>query len=396
MRILVLAPHPFYLDRGTPLAVDLLVKALTERGDQVDLLTFHEGQDRHHAGMTIHRIRPWLPLSGLRPGFSLKKLVCDMHLFLRFLRLFFRNRYDVVHAVEESVFMAMLVCPWRSTDYIYDMDSSMADQLVERYPPLKVVSPLLRALESLPLRFATAVIPVCDALAEKALRYRKGSVTVLKDVSLLETSSASPDRLPLIPTQHWVGDIAMYIGNLEAYQGIDLMLESFALLVADGRDASLVIIGGTDPDVRRYRAKAENLGIGKHVHFLGAQPVEHLGFYLQQADVLLSPRTKGVNTPMKIYSYMDSGKPILATDLPTHTQVLSGDNAMLAASRPDAFASALGELFDKHDLRDRLASRAREDVRREHSYARFKEKLYALYERFDSTATKARRYRPAA
>ncbi len=59
-----------------------------------------------------------------------------------------------------------------------------------------------------------------------------------------------------------------------------------------------------------------------------------------QADILVSPRIKGTNTPMKIYSYLQSGKPILATDMPTHTQVLSRTTAMLADPSPDKFADA--------------------------------------------------------
>ena len=45
MKVLMLAPHPFYQERGTPIAVDLLIRALTERGYQIDLLTFNDGND---------------------------------------------------------------------------------------------------------------------------------------------------------------------------------------------------------------------------------------------------------------------------------------------------------------------------------------------------------------
>jgi hypothetical protein len=50
MNILLLAPHPFYQERGTPIAVDLLLRVLAERGEQVDVLTYHEGEDRAYPG----------------------------------------------------------------------------------------------------------------------------------------------------------------------------------------------------------------------------------------------------------------------------------------------------------------------------------------------------------
>ena len=54
--------------------------------------------------------------------------------------------------------------------------------------------------------------------------------------------------------------------------------------------------------------------------------------------MLTSPRSKGTNTPLKIYQYLRSGKPIVATRLLTHTQVLDDDTAMLTAPDPQAFA----------------------------------------------------------
>ena len=59
MRILLLAPHPFYQERGTPIAVGLLAAALADRGETVDILTYHEGEDRAYGdNVTIHRIAP--------------------------------------------------------------------------------------------------------------------------------------------------------------------------------------------------------------------------------------------------------------------------------------------------------------------------------------------------
>ena len=82
MRVLILAPHPFYQERGTPIAVDLLIRALTERGDVVDLLTYHEGGDRTYERFQIYRIRPVPAVNNLRPGFSAKKnLLRYFHVF---------------------------------------------------------------------------------------------------------------------------------------------------------------------------------------------------------------------------------------------------------------------------------------------------------------------------
>ena len=75
----------------------------------------------------------------------------------------------------------------------------------------------------------------------------------------------------------------------------------------------------------------------------GRQPIEDMEAYMTLADVLVSPRIEGANTALKIYGYMQSGKPIVATRLATHTQVLDEGCAVLV--EPDAEHLAKGLLF---------------------------------------------------
>lgn len=104
MNILFLAPEPFYQERGTPIAVDRLLRVLSERGDAVDLVTYHEGQDQEYEHVRVFRV-PGLPLlNGIRPGFSWKKVICDVLMLIKAVRLATKRRYHLVHAVEESVF----------------------------------------------------------------------------------------------------------------------------------------------------------------------------------------------------------------------------------------------------------------------------------------------------
>ena len=122
MRVLFLAPHPFYLDRGTPIAVDRALEVLSERGADVDVVTFHEGRDVVHNHVTIHRI-PDIPfVHDLRPGFSWKKAICDCFMVVTTLFMVIGSEYDVVHAVEESVYIAVFLHWLTGLPYVYDMD----------------------------------------------------------------------------------------------------------------------------------------------------------------------------------------------------------------------------------------------------------------------------------
>jgi glycosyltransferase involved in cell wall biosynthesis len=101
--------------------------------------------------------------------------------------------------------------------------------------------------------------------------------------------------------------------------------------------------------------------------------------FLREADILVSPRIKGSNTPMKIYSYLDSGKPVIATNLFTHTQVLTPDVAKLPAPEPAAFAAAMRELAEDPGLRQRLGQKGHELVLARYSTEAFRQSMDRLY-----------------
>ena len=96
-----------------------------------------------------------------------------------------------------------------------------------------------------------------------------------------------------------------------------------ALLARSHPAARVLIVGGEPAQVEAARAESERLGAGTIAVFTGQQPAREIPAFVQTCDVLVSPRIRGTNTPLKIYSYLRSGKPIVATDLLTHTQVLS-------------------------------------------------------------------------
>lgn len=377
MKILLLAPHPFFTDRGTPIAVRALAEHLGAGGHRIDLLTFHQGRDVEIPGCRLHRIPKVVWGGEIRPGFSVRKLICDAAMGIKALRMVRREGYDLVHAVEEAAFLARGLKLLFGTPYVYDMDSSLAQQMVEKYPGLRLVSGALEAFEGHAVRNATAVLAVCQALVDTARGHAPEKlVGKLEDVSLLEDAPGATESLRR--TIGADGPIVMYVGNLERYQGIDLLVEGFALTRTPAR---LVVIGGAEGDIAFYRQRARELDISDRAHFLGPRPIAHLAHYLRQATVLASPRIKGTNTAMKVYSYLDSGVPVLATRLLTHTQVLDDEIAKLVEPDPRAFAAGLDELLADEPLRRRLAAAAAERVRREYSPEAFGRKLEAFYGR---------------
>ncbi|HXV49642.1 MAG TPA: glycosyltransferase, partial [Candidatus Binatia bacterium] len=109
-------------------------------------------------------------------------------------------------------------------------------------------------------------------------------------------------------------------------------------------------------------------------------PVQHLHQYLSEADILVSPRLKGNNTPMKLYSYLHSGRPVLATKLPTHTQLIDNGVALLVDPKVEPFSRAMLRLIADESLRAQLGAAGRRLIEEKFTYRTFREKLNGLFD----------------
>jgi glycosyltransferase involved in cell wall biosynthesis len=299
-------------------------------------------------------------------------------MFFSALRRGFGTRYDLVHAVEEAGFIGLALKLFLRIPYVYDMDSSLSGQIFEKHSSPRWFRRVFESLEGLMMRHSLGVVAVCDSL-EKIAREAapKKLIATIEDKSLLDSCPpAGEETDELISVS---GRAIMYIGNFESYQGIDLLLESHQQLVRAVPDAHLVLIGGVPVHIDQYQKMAMQLGIAEQTHFLGQRPNSQLGHFLRQADVLVSPRISGENTPMKIYSYMDSGKPIVATRLGTHTQVLDDDIACLVQPDPVSMASGLARLIGDPELGRQIARRAKLRVERLYGAEAFDRKVNNFY-----------------
>jgi glycosyltransferase involved in cell wall biosynthesis len=380
VKILVVAPQPFYEERGTPIAVRLLVETLCDFGHDVDLLVYQQGQPIEFPRLRIVRAGRPPGIKHVPIGFSWQKLVSDVWLAATMIRLLVTRRYDVVHAVEEAVFLAVVFNLFSRRRLVYDMDSWLSQQLTDKAKPLRPLRPLLVGIERLAARRSTVVLPVCEDLAQVARGWvNPDKVVLLPDVPVGDAgTNGVQESLRAIAGPEAL--IALYVGNLERYQGIDLMLDGLARLPRD-LPMQTIVIGGSAVDIEHYRGRATDLGLADRVHFIGPRPVAHLNAYLAQADLLLSPRTLGQNTPMKVYSYMQSGKAILATAIRSHTQVLDDDCAELVAAEPESWAAGLARLASDIERRQRLGAAAQARVERDYSLAAYRARLRQAYDR---------------
>lgn len=380
MKILSIAPQPFFQPRGTPFSEYYRAKAMIELGHRVDLLTYPIGEDVDLPGLRIYRTWPVPGIRSVKIGPSISKLPLDTMIALFSLRRMLSERYDLLDCHEEAGFIGVLLSKLFGLPTLYDMHSSLPEQLSNfRFPGAGWLRGLFTVFEKLTVRNSDAVVVICPYLAEVVKRMDPTRPCFLIENSPLSESVEPADNSQLAELRARLGIIEgattlVYTGTFEAYQGLDLLYGAFAIAAEDDPTLRLVMVGGHDSQVHDSRQQARALGIGERVVFTGQRPPEEMPLYLGLADVLVSPRSRGKNTPLKIYSYLRSGRPIVATRLLTHTQVLDDEVAVLTEPTPDSLAQGILTASRDGELRGRLANAARIRAENEYSYTRYLER----------------------
>ena len=379
-RILVVAPQPMYQDRGTPIAVRQVLQALAELGRPVDLLTFPVGSDLDYPGLRIFRSANPFGFETVPIGLSLRKLVLDSSLTWAMYRRLARERYECIHAVEEAAFPAALLARRHGVPLLYDMQSSLAEQLA-RLGPLGLAPSrrILNAMERWLLRRSTLVV-TSAGLAER-VRRMVPTAPVREWHFPSEPADASPvaveslrGRLDL-PS----GPVVLYSGTFEAYQGLQDLIEAIPLVRARVPDATFVFVGADRANGLVANAAAVSLMAAGALRIVERQPREAMGPFLTLADVLVSPRAYGGNLPLKIFDYLAAGRPIVATDIPTHRTVLTEDRAVLVAPGSGTIAGGILAVLGDPPRSRRLAAAARSYAQAHLGWSRFVGSVEALY-----------------
>jgi len=380
MKILMLAPEPFFQPRGTPISVYFRLRALADLGHQVDLVTYHLGEDKEFPGLKIYRTPRLFFIRKIKIGPSLAKLPLDLLLFLRAAVRLFRKNYDLIFSHEEGAFLGVLLGKMSRTPHLYDMHSSLPQQLENfGFSRSKILRAVFSRLEHFILKNSRSVIVICRDLQEQVEKEGFGRKAVLIENFL---DFPSPEygeedirkkRRELAPGGE---KIVLYAGNFQPYQGIPLLLEAAAKV---RERAAFVLLGGTGAELEEMKRKAVGLGMASRVVFVDKVPPSEVALFISAADVLVSPRLSGTNTPLKIYSFLKSGKPFVATNLWTHTQVLTPEISILAEPNPESLAQGIEFGLSREEAQSR-ASAARRLAEKNYVYPNYLQKITAVLE----------------
>jgi glycosyltransferase involved in cell wall biosynthesis len=386
VRILMLAPEPFFEPRGTPFSEYHRIKALGELGHHVDLVTYPIGRDVELPNLRIFRsLRPPF-VSKVRIGPSFTKIMLDALMLLTIARRIWSEKYDAIHSHEEMGLIGVWLAKWLRIPHLYDMHSSLPQQLSNfKYSKSASLRAIFNWMEDQMVQKSDVVITICQELQDTVVEMGVAERSLLIENVMGGDVDEPPSRSPQDVRAAWgipaTAPLALYTGTFETYQGVDMLIDAVAIVATRRPDARVLVVGGEPAQVDAAKARAQAVGAGAIMVFTGQQPAKEIPGFVQACDVLVSPRIRGTNTPLKIYSYLRSGKPIVATNLLTHTQVLSSEIARLAEPAAEPFAAAIVDLFDHPDERARLSAAARIVAQDKYSRESYLKRTAQAYER---------------
>lgn len=415
MKALVVAPQPFFTPRGTPFSVYFRALVMAEQGVEIDLLTYGEGEDVDIPGVRLIRIPHPNPLRPVPVGPSWRKVVLDSVMMPRMLGLLARNRYDFVHAHEEAVAFCLGSRPLFRLPFVYDMHSSLPQQLTNfGFTRSRLLIGAFKSIETAALRRATAVITISPRLAELALscmpepsRHFLIENSIFGDVRLARgngehgsamggraaegdagaaeggaprgvgrsTVISNGDSELELPTDR---RLVFYAGTFEKYQGLDLLLDAFPSVVERVPDAFLCMVGGLPDQVKAYRERASALGLEGRSLIHGRVPQSVVRSCQTGAAVLVSPRSHGTNTPLKVYEQLATGLPLVATRIESHTQVLDDQVCFLVEPRPEELARGIVQALTDRERTERRVEAARTLYSERYSRPMYERKIRQL------------------
>jgi glycosyltransferase involved in cell wall biosynthesis len=345
VRILMIIPQVFYSTRGTPISAYHRIRELISHGHEVDVLTYKPGAEPPNLTARIYRSHGPHFVKLIKPGPSRMKIWFDVLLFFNLIYRLTRRRYDALYAHEEGAFLARIVGAIFRTPYVYDMHSSLPRQIREwGFSTRQWVVDLFAWVEKFSVGGARVVVAISPAVEQVARSVRKDAPVVVI-VNHYESPPGS-DCLDgaAVRARHGIDPharLVVYTGSFVALQALDMLIAAAPIVRSHVPDVRFLLVGGEKEQIDQLYALAQKFNVVDCFIFEEMRPQREMAGYMAAADALVSPRVSGINPPGKLFSYLASGKPVVATDTLVHNQLLDSSSAILTEPTPQRFAEGV-------------------------------------------------------
>ncbi|WP_136514796.1 glycosyltransferase family 4 protein [Geomonas edaphica] len=380
LRVLVLAPTPFFADRGCHVRILEEARAAMACGVELRLVTYHIGRDV--PGIPTERISGFSWYKKLEAGPSWVKPFLDVQLLFKAWKVARAFKPHVIHAhLHEGAFFGAFLKMLLRIPMLFDCQGSLTAEITDHgfVKPGSILQRFFATLERWINRSSDFIVTSASPTVELLLKDGVPKERVRALIDGVDTEVFAPQPKEAIRARLGLPEkrpVVAYLGLMNRYQGIDLLLEAAAYLKGQGARIHYLIMGFPDA---AYREKAEEMGIADIITFTGRIPYDEAPLYLSAGDLAVSPKVSLTEANGKLFNYIACGLPTVVFDTPVNREIL-GD-AGLYAKFGDAtdLAGAIGRLAGDSELREEVGAEGRERAISIHSWQARGRELAKIY-----------------
>ena len=333
LKILMIAPTPFFADRGCHVKILEEIKTLSKRNIKITLVTYHIGRDME--GIDTYRIItiPWY--KKLDAGPSIHKYYLDLLLAVKALKVALKTKPDIIHAhLHEGVFIGRIVQFFTRKPLVADYQGSMIGEMLDHGFVKKgsLSYKFNRWLENTVNKWPQKII--FSSSQAKEFFLNNFNVDAGKVISFTEGTNTDDfhpgydvnnlrDELKLPEDKK----IVIYLGVLTKYQGIDILVNSVRSVREKYPDVHFLIVGY--PNVKYYKNMAKELNISSSITFPGKVSHQDAPNYLCLGDIGVSVKLSQTEANGKLFGFLAVGLPCVVFDTKTNKEIL-GDTGIYA------------------------------------------------------------------
>ena len=380
LSVAIVAACPFPAQRGTPVRIFRTAEALSQRGHNVHVVTYHFGDPTSIDEFKIHRIPNIKTYQRDCAGPTYSKLfLLDPLLALKLCNVLKTYEIDLIHAHHyEGLLVSLFAQSLTKHPVIYDAHTILESELPS-YPlalPSAAKRIIGRCLDNWLPKRANHIIAVTDEIKDTLIQNcdpTASPITVISNgveyqhfLSIPDSCNCLRDRTKKI----------IYTGNFAKFQGIEFLLKAFREILKRRNDVRLCIVSKFPFD--KFEPLAVELKIKDNIDVVQTG-FDEVPIYLAQADIALNPRIIGGGIPQKLLNYMAAGKPIVSFE-GSAKLIEHGKTGWVAENGNVAdFSKCVLRLLDDPDLSAKLGRNARRHVLLNYTWEKAAEKIETIY-----------------
>lgn len=378
----MIAPTPFFADRGCHVRIFEEIKALQQIGHEIILCTYDLGRNMPDIKTVRCLNFPWY--RKLTAGPSYTKILLLPFLAYTTIITAIKFNPEIIHGFlpEGAIIAKITKMFFPKKKYFYDMQGSLVSECLE-HKFFKSGSSRFKIMVWLERKISHwfFVITQSENLVKhlKSLGVPKKKIANVKDgvdtdiFRPFEYDENLANQLGVVKNKSRV----IYMGLLEKYQGVDLMFKAFAKVAKQERKAQFIVIGY--PNIEKYQKMCIDLGIQGRVKLLGKIDYSLVPKYLALASIAVAPKISLSEGDGKLYNYMASGLAVVAFDRSVSREILGNAGVYAKFGNTSDLANKIVWFIDHPTKAKQFGQKARQRAISELSWRTVGERINQVY-----------------